>query len=65
MKTIEDLKMELSARKESEKSLGEKVKQMNKKITRQDEEIGNLLGQMEKAVVKGEEYKITLEAKEK
>lgn len=64
MKTNEDLKTELSIKKESEKNLSVNVKQMNKKITRQDEEIANLMNQMERAVVKAEELKILLDSRE-
>lgn len=64
MKTVEELKIELSSKKESEKVLSESVKQMNKKITKKDEKIADLLNQVEKATVKTEEIQFLLDSRE-
>lgn len=64
MKTVEELKTELSSKKESEKVLSESVKQMNKKITKKDEKIADLLNQVEKATVKTEEFQFLLDSRE-
>lgn len=56
--------MKLASKEELERSQIDNINQLTNKINRQDKEIANLMDQMEKAVIKAEELRMSLDRSE-